>query len=145
VKPRQSFDLIPLPTLLGKAKKVGPTRGVYFLFHNEELVYIGRTPNVYRRVGEHINSKKIDSFYLLPIEGDDLQLASIERAYLHKYMPSLNAHKRFWEPLEDDGSGDKTTRAIAFVDAGETPYAAAKKVGIALSTIYRALARKKRK
>lgn len=38
----------------------------------------------------------------------------------------------------------KTDRALALVDAGElTPYAAAKKVGISLSTIYRALRRRR--
>ena len=35
------------------------------------------------------------------------------------------------------------TRALALVGKGLTPYAAAKKVGIALSTIYRAQKRQK--
>jgi transposase len=35
-----------------------------------------------------------------------------------------------------------TDRALKLVAKGMTPYAAAKKVGIALSTIYRALARR---
>lgn len=34
-----------------------------------------------------------------------------------------------------------TERALKLVEKGMTPYAAAKKVGIALSTIYRALAK----
>jgi transposase len=37
-----------------------------------------------------------------------------------------------------------TEKALKLVQKGLTPYAAAKKVGIALSTIYRALGRKKR-
>jgi transposase len=36
-----------------------------------------------------------------------------------------------------------TERALKLVSKGMTPYAAAKKVGIALSTIYRALKREK--
>ena len=36
-----------------------------------------------------------------------------------------------------------TEKALKLVEKGLTPYAAAKKVGIALSTIYRALGRKK--
>lgn len=36
-----------------------------------------------------------------------------------------------------------TEKALKLVEKGLTPYAAAKKVGIALSTIYRALAKKK--
>lgn len=39
----------------------------------------------------------------------------------------------------------ETTKALKLVKAGMTPYAAAKKVGIALSTIYRALKREKKK
>lgn len=35
-------------------------------------------------------------------------------------------------------------RALVMVDAGKTAYAAAKETGIALSTIYRALARRRR-
>ena len=38
-----------------------------------------------------------------------------------------------------------TDKALALVARGMTPYAAAKKVGIALSTIYRALAKLKEK
>jgi transposase len=37
-----------------------------------------------------------------------------------------------------------TERALKLVSKGMTPYAAAKKVGIALSTIYRALKRAKK-
>jgi len=36
-----------------------------------------------------------------------------------------------------------TEKALKLIERGMTPYAAAKKVGIALSTIYRALAKKK--
>jgi transposase len=38
-----------------------------------------------------------------------------------------------------------TEKALKLVEKGLTPYAAAKKVGIALSTIYRALERQKKK
>jgi transposase len=37
----------------------------------------------------------------------------------------------------------EVTRALKLVASGVTPYAAAKKVGIALSTIYRALKRQR--
>jgi hypothetical protein len=38
---------------------------------------------------------------------------------------------------------DVVTKALAMVKKGMTPYAAAKRAGIALSTIYRALTRQK--
>lgn len=38
--------------------------GVYFLYDGEELVYIGQSDNVYRRIGQHISDgqKMFDSF-----------------------------------------------------------------------------------
>lgn len=39
---------------------------------------------------------------------------------------------------------EEVTRALRLVAGGMTPYAAAKKVGIALSTIYRAVARNRK-
>lgn len=38
----------------------------------------------------------------------------------------------------------RVDRALVLVDSGQTAYAAAKATGIALSTIYRALARRRR-
>jgi hypothetical protein len=38
---------------------------------------------------------------------------------------------------------EAVAKALKLVDKGMTPYAAAKKVGIALSTIYRALKRRR--
>ena len=44
------------------------TEGVYFLYDGDELVYIGTTDNLYRRIGEHIaQGKKIfDRFEFYP-------------------------------------------------------------------------------
>ena len=30
------------------------TKGVYFLFDDKQLVYIGESDNIYRRIGQHI-------------------------------------------------------------------------------------------
>lgn len=40
------------------------TEGVYFLYDGDELVYIGESDNLYRRIGQHIaeGKKKFDRF-----------------------------------------------------------------------------------
>lgn len=42
--------------------------GVYFLYDKDELVYIGQSDNLYRRIGQHIaeRKKRFDSFELYP-------------------------------------------------------------------------------
>lgn len=42
--------------------------GVYFLYDKDELVYIGQSDNLYRRIGQHIaeRKKKFDRFELYP-------------------------------------------------------------------------------
>lgn len=42
--------------------------GVYFLYDKDELVYIGQSDNLYRRIGQHIAEKKkrFDRFELYP-------------------------------------------------------------------------------
>lgn len=44
------------------------TEGVYFLFDGDELVYIGTTDNLYRRIGEHVaqGKKMFDRFEFYP-------------------------------------------------------------------------------
>ena len=44
------------------------TKGVYFLFDDKQLVYIGESDNIYRRIGQHIydGTKKFDSFEIFP-------------------------------------------------------------------------------
>lgn len=44
------------------------TEGVYFLYDGDELVYIGTSDNLYRRIGQHIaDGKKVfDRFELYP-------------------------------------------------------------------------------
>lgn len=46
------------------------TEGVYFLYDGDELVYIGTTDNLYRRIGEHIaaGEKVFDRFEFYPTE-----------------------------------------------------------------------------
>ena len=60
--------------------------GVYFLIRDSELVYIGQSKNVYRRVASH--SIKHDKFWYVECKAQDLD--EIESAYIHIYKPPLN-------------------------------------------------------
>lgn len=123
-----------------------PLRGVYFLIKNGEIIYIGQTPNLFRRIGEHIPGKTPTHYAFIPVpEPQDLTRA--ERLHINKFRPALNRHKDFVidAPAVRKGSRNTagTKRALALIAAGEVPYRAAKKTGIALSTIYRAIARQR--
>lgn len=62
--------------------------GIYFLFKDKKLVYIGQTNNVYIRVADHFRQKgRFDKIYFLPIND---QKTKIEWALIQHYQPSLN-------------------------------------------------------
>lgn len=139
--------LLTLETILARSVPISyPLRGVYFLIDGEEIVYVGRTPNVFRRVGEHLGRAPRERYYLLPLGPDvsDTELGWLERRYIDRFKPRLNIQKGFHENIEIP-TGPRSTnavkRALELVNAGYTAYAAAKREGIALSTIYRALKR----
>lgn len=46
------------------------TEGVYFLYDDDELVYIGESDNLFRRIGQHIAEKikKFNRFEIYPTE-----------------------------------------------------------------------------
>jgi hypothetical protein len=69
------------------------TEGVYFLFDGDELVYIGTTDNLYRRIGEHIaeGKKVFNRFEFYPTE-DRIRLEGfLIRTLKPKYNVSLGA------------------------------------------------------
>lgn len=71
-------------------------KGVYALFREDELVYIGQSTNFYSRIGSHIESdKNFDSFELFEMSGcsqNDLDV--VERNLIERYAPEYNVvHK----------------------------------------------------
>lgn len=65
--------------------------GVYFLFENDALVYIGCSINVASRIGSHADGRKgykPDSFFFLPCARK--KMARLERKYIEKYSPPFN-------------------------------------------------------
>ncbi len=61
---------------------------VYFLFKNDKIIYIGKTYQLKRRVGEHF--RKIDFDYYSYMEMPCFMLNKAERYLIEKYRPELN-------------------------------------------------------
>ncbi|MEQ1662550.1 MAG: hypothetical protein ABL877_07625 [Thiobacillus sp.] len=70
----------------------GACSGVYFLFHENELVYIGQGWNCLLRIAEHTrkDSEKIfDRWSYLPINGE-AERKELERELVKSYKPKYN-------------------------------------------------------
>ena len=67
------------------------TKGVYFLFDDKQLVYIGESDNIYRRIGQHIyeGTKKFDSFEIFPCNDRKKLEGFLIRTLKPKYNVSL--------------------------------------------------------
>ena len=77
---------------LPKIQLQGACAGIYFLYHDNELVYIGRGWNCLLRVAEHTRKESIKAFThwsFIPIENPD-EIISIERQLINKYAPKFN-------------------------------------------------------
>jgi hypothetical protein len=84
-------DLKNLPSLAEIQAESQPAAlvcGVYFLFRNAELVYIGQSNNVFQRVGNHCKSIDFDSFSCIEIEAARLDHA--EKVFISHFRPPLN-------------------------------------------------------
>ena len=84
-------DLNTLDKVFIKSK-----RGIYFLYKEDELVYIGMTTNFSSRLNSHIadDTKEFDSYRFLDVN-DNVNLNNIEEKYIRKYKPLYNV--RFTE------------------------------------------------
>jgi len=75
-------------------KKVGQCNGIYFLFNEGNLVYVGKGWNCFLRVAEHTrkepnNNKMFTHWNFIEIPESE-NLGTIERALIQKYRPPLN-------------------------------------------------------
>jgi excinuclease UvrABC nuclease subunit len=71
---------------------IGNSSGVYFLFQDDELVYIGQGWNCLLRVAEHTrkDSDKVFTFWsFLPVE-DPIERKRLESELRAKYRPKFN-------------------------------------------------------
>lgn len=66
--------------------------GIYYLINAEEIVYVGKSLNVYARIGAHLaeGSKVFDSFSYQLVPAEKLDEVEIQEILWHK--PRYNAH-----------------------------------------------------
>lgn len=63
--------------------------GIYFLYKDFKLVYIGRTENLFQRIGTHIHGDKdFDSFSFLEVNPNDIEKAEFD--FIEFFEPPLN-------------------------------------------------------
>lgn len=67
------------------------TKGIYFLFLKGELVYVGRSLNVYARIQQHVDEriKEFDHSFI-QLVGSGISLSKLERQYIIAYSPKYN-------------------------------------------------------
>ena len=87
--------------------KSAPTKpAIYFLFdNNKELIYLGITCNLRRRLLEHKRIKDFSYFRYNIIYNKELRVL-LEDRYIHMLYPKLNWQKRIIEI--DEENYDKT-------------------------------------
>lgn len=81
------------------------TAGLYFLYKQGELVYIGKSNNIFYRVGMHIheNAKDFDSFEYQIVE-DENERSNLEGYLIEVFKPKYN------EKLEPNNIFDKNKK-----------------------------------
>lgn len=72
-------------------------KGLYFLYQNETLIYIGKSINIVFRIGQHLSDdhKMFNSFKILEVKESiqDFELLELESAFINKYKPIYNIQK----------------------------------------------------
>lgn len=74
--------------------------GVYFLLSKGEIVYVGKSNNIHRRIGAHIGVIEFDAGAIE--ECDQTKAGVLESLYLAKFLPKHNrvGFKVIREPFE---------------------------------------------
>lgn len=81
-----NLERVPLSRVDRKLAK----SGVYLLFDNDAVVYVGQSCSVLRRIGEHLSdrTKVFDSVALVPCSTDSRLW--LERLYIERLRPRYN-------------------------------------------------------
>jgi hypothetical protein len=62
--------------------------GVYFLIHDDEIVYVGQSINIHQRIGEHEKTKIFTTFTYVECSYEELN--KIEARYIDMFKPKYN-------------------------------------------------------
>lgn len=83
-----------------KHQLTGNVSGVYFLYHHDEVVYVGQGWNCLLRVAEHTRKEstiEFTSWSYIPIEGKQLR-RNEEKRLIEEYQPRYNRQHRNRNP-----------------------------------------------
>ncbi len=67
--------------------------GIYFLFQKNDIIYIGKSINIIRRMSQGINHPKYTHFSF--IECSKTKLDPMEAYYIFKYAPKYNSNYNY--------------------------------------------------
>lgn len=106
-------------------KSASNSSGIYFLFKDEVVVYIGISQNIYERVlgsRGHILSKNFDSFSFIEINKDNRDLEKLEYFLISFFHPIDNSTNRGFElytnlPLEYKEKRERKELNLAYQNA----------------------------
>lgn len=77
------------PDELSRLNKRIPVQGIYFLYDTHELVYIGLSADIVKRVIQHEKTKVFTDYSFIEIE-DIREAMLIERTLIDKFKPKYN-------------------------------------------------------
>jgi predicted GIY-YIG superfamily endonuclease len=76
-----------------------PKTGVYFLFDQDSLIYIGKSENVFRRLNDHIRNKFFNNYSFIKCNTEE-DASRLEKELIIKYKPALNIQHKKEELIE---------------------------------------------
>lgn len=65
--------------------------GVYFLCSGLDILYVGQTRSLFKRLGDHLNDKSFDEVFVIHPTGD-LRASMIESVFISALRPPLNTY-----------------------------------------------------
>jgi len=89
-----AFEVMPVPESLfhiaGDLKAFHLVRipCIYFLVRGKDVVYVGKSTNLVKRLGKHLESKLFDSVFYLPVVTVDLD--AVEKRHIRLLDPIYN-------------------------------------------------------
>jgi len=66
-------------------------QGIYFLVNDDEIVYVGQSSRISRRIPEHLVDKKFNRIFLLVVLDN---IDKLEMDYINKFKPKYNKQAR---------------------------------------------------
>ena len=92
-KGKQHFANLPFKSYISAYGLKPHILGVYLLFDEDELIYVGKSTDVRKRVMHQHQKKNYTSWSYIKCK-DMLEASLLEIYYIYKYTPCLN--KKLW-------------------------------------------------